>query len=151
MPMTALDAATDVFDRADQIIQLALTRPPGLLRDDLLRLALAQSVAGVDTYFHHAIRLVDLNRAGAALRRLDIPLGEMLSLSQTIVQDRGNAIRPTVRIRRAIQERLVTETFQRPEAINKAFGMLGKGGEARSQTRPIRPDFSKNPTHSDRP
>lgn len=144
MPLTPLDAAEDVMDRADSVITHAQTLPTGLLREDLFRLAHAYAVAGLDTYMHVAIGRIELNKIPAALGKLDVPFSDLIDLADSTVKNRGKKTRPKVKARHALQRRLFTETFQSPKKIEDGFLMLGHRNAFHKIQQHIQPQMSKN-------
>ncbi|MEV5854683.1 hypothetical protein [Streptomyces anulatus] len=128
MPVTALDAATDVLDRARQLLALDAAPTPIATREDIRRAALALGVAAVDTYMHWAIRKVAFaDPLPKELAKLEVPFGAMLDIANASVEARkqGIAHRPQVKARNVMNEKLLTMTFQSPAGIERGLQMLG--------------------------
>lgn len=124
MTVTPHQAAADVFDRAERLLILSRYGQDELIAGDVARSVLALSVAGLDTYFHWAIADVPLKSIPNSLRKLEIPFGELIDLSEAVVSNRG-AIRPKVRARNILERTIVSRTFQSPRGITEALAMLG--------------------------
>ncbi|MFI1718280.1 hypothetical protein [Streptomyces litmocidini] len=129
MPVTPLDAATDVMSRARGLLTLDVASTPQILREDLRRAALAFGVASLDTYMHWAIRTTALDGPlPKKLAELEVPFGDMLAIARDAVTARQDDVnhRPTVKARNALGKALVTQTFQSPRSIERGLQMLGK-------------------------
>ncbi|MFB7345011.1 HEPN domain-containing protein [Streptomyces hydrogenans] len=98
------------------------------VRSDLRRAALALGVAALDTYLHWAIRNVDLKKPlSRELSGIEIDFGTLVDMGRKSVKARkaGTLDRPMVRARNALNEQLLTMTFQSARQVEKALQMLG--------------------------
>ena len=86
------------MDRADALLAQAASTPDPLVADDTRRAAIALGVAALDTYLHWALADTPLKQMPTALRGLDVPFGDLVDLSEAMVQNRAK-IRPKVRAR----------------------------------------------------
>ncbi|GGV54899.1 hypothetical protein [Streptomyces spectabilis] len=128
MPVTALDAATDVLQRARNLLTLDTPGVDTGIRKDLRRAALAMGMAAVDTYMHWAIRKVSLaTPLPKELHKVDVPFGDLLTIADASVEARknGRKNRPQVRARYVLNEKLLAMTFQGPKNIERGLQMLG--------------------------
>ncbi|MGW4577196.1 hypothetical protein ACWELP_00745 [Rhodococcus aetherivorans] len=92
---------------------------------DMYRGALVQGVAALDSYVHdvvldYAVAIVLGTRAAGSVSRLGLHFGAVSDLVTA-----PSAVDREMRAREAINERLSTETFQKPDDIGKAFAMVG--------------------------
>lgn len=127
MPAKALDAASDVLNRADALLELEQVAQPDLVKDDLRRMALALGVAALDTYLHWAIRGVEIHKIPTALANLDVTFGELVEMGTKSVAARKHGIndRPATRARYVLNEKLLTMTFQSAKQVEAALAMVG--------------------------
>ena len=96
MPISPLQAATDVMDRTDALLNHASTTADRLVADDIRRSAIALGVASLDTYLHWALADTPLDQIPSALKGLEVPFGDLVELSEAMVQNRAK-IGPKVR------------------------------------------------------
>ncbi len=145
MPFTPYDAANHMLDRAEALLDLArtLTRkptrdalPPGLasaagrpVRDDLRRLALVMAVAALDTYMHRLVVSRAYLHEDLPLKLADVTVrfGDLIDQADAavIAHNEGRRSRPRVAAKRLLRERLLRETFQRPDRVTDALSMAG--------------------------
>ncbi|MBY3989559.1 hypothetical protein HQO84_25545 [Rhodococcus fascians] len=125
MPISPIQAATDVMDRADALLAHAANAGNPLVADDTRRSAIALGVAALDTYLHWALADVPLEQMPSALKRLDVPFGDLVDLSEAMVQNRAK-IRPKVRARGVLERAILTRTFQSSRGVEDAMLMIGK-------------------------
>lgn len=146
MTLSPLQAALDVLDRAQALLSATNEVSSPLVSEDMARFALAQGVAALDTYLHWAIADVPLKNLPAALKRLDVPFEELVSLSNAMVKDRDK-IRPGVRTRRVLERVILTRTFQSPKNVEEGMLLLGVRNSFQKISRefspPQRPDDLK--------
>jgi len=88
--------------------------------------------AAIDTYFHWLVRKADID-AGAlpkALRKLDVPFGELVDMAREGVKARqdGIANRPAIKARNVLYKRVLQDTYQTQRGIETAMSMCGKTG-----------------------
>ncbi|MFB8314728.1 HEPN domain-containing protein [Streptomyces sp. NPDC055961] len=98
------------------------------MRSDLRRMALALGVAALDTYLHWAIRNVDLAKPlSNGLAAIEIDFETLVDMGRKSVKARqdGTLDRPMVRARNALNDQLLTMTFQSARQVEKALQMLG--------------------------
>ncbi len=125
MPISPLQAATDVLDRADALLTSASAAPDPLVADDTRRSAIALGVAALDTFIHWALADVPLKQMPSALKALDVPFGDLVDLSEAMVKNRSK-IRPKVRARGVLERVIQRLTFQSSRGVEDAMLMLGK-------------------------
>lgn len=127
MPATPKQAAQDVLDRAQALLALDQPPTPLAVREDLRRQSLAMGVAAVDTYLHWAVRRSDLDTLSSKLTKVDVSFGELLEMGDASVEARrkGKNDRPRVRARNALNERILTMTFQSARQVEDALSMAG--------------------------
>lgn len=113
------------MDRADALLAQAPSMADPLTSDDTRRSAIALGVAALDTYLHWALADTALEKMPTALKGLDVPFGDLVDLSEAMVQDRAK-IRPKVRARRALERAILKLTFQSSRGVEDAMLMLGK-------------------------
>lgn len=143
MPVTPLQAAFDVLDRAESL----LTFDPGtdkasLLEYDIRRQAVAMGVAALDTWMHWSIRNVDLHDLSNSLGGLEVPFSALVAMGRHSVLARQQNIsdRPKVRARNTLDEKLLTMTFQNGRQWERGLALLGirgglkKAGQAMAPT-----------------
>ena len=129
MPVTPLQAATDVLDRADAL--LALDAPPTLedVRTDLRRLAWAMASASIDTFLHWRVARADLYapQLRQELRELTVPFGELVAMARAdvIARQENRVNRPVVKARNVLHERILRDTFQNKRGVERALSMCG--------------------------
>lgn len=128
VPITPLQAALDVLDRAESLLAL----DPGgervsLVHYDVRRQALGMAVAALDTWMHWSIRRVDLNKLSKRLYGLEVPFGKLVDMADhsTAARTSGVVDRPRVRARNALNEKLLTMTFQSARQWDYGFVLLG--------------------------
>ena len=86
MPIRPIQAANDVFARAERLASHATRVKDPLIADDMRRSALALGVAALDTYLHWAIADAPLGGTlPTALANLEVPFGDMVDLSEEVV------------------------------------------------------------------
>jgi hypothetical protein len=94
-------------------------------------MAVVMSVAALDSYLHAAVLRRIANVRGSqlpkALRRLDMPFGEIAELADYAVCVQANRTKwkPWVHVKRVLQERLLRETFQSSNQVAMALNMCG--------------------------
>jgi len=128
MPVTPLDAASDVLQRARNLLALDAPGTPETVREDLRRAALAFGLAALDTYMHWAIgKRTFSNPVPLALAKVEVPFGEMLRIANASVEARKDdkAIRPQVSVRHVLNKKLLGMTFQSPQNIENGLRMMG--------------------------
>jgi hypothetical protein len=87
MPVTPLQAAFDVLDRAESLLTLDPgTETATLIEYDLRRQALAMGVAALDTWMHWVIRRVELTALSSRLGRLEVPFSTLVEMGQKSVR-----------------------------------------------------------------
>lgn len=127
MPVTPLQAATDVLDRADAV--LALDEPPldPITREDLRRMALSMGLAAIDTQLHWMVRGVNLRTRAPALDAIQVPFQSLIEMGNASVRNRraGKVDRPEVRARNALNEAILRMTFQSAQQVEKAMTTVG--------------------------
>lgn len=142
MTIKPLQAAEDVFARADSLMKTAAAVKDALVVDDMRRSALAFGVAALDTYLHWAISDAPLSGSiPTAMKRLEVPFSEMLDLSEAVVQNREK-IRPMVRTRNTLERVILQHTFQSPKGVADAMLILGKRNAFVKIASEIRPHQS---------
>lgn len=142
MPVTALDAATDVLTRARDLLALDTPSVSEAVREDLRRTALALGVAALDTYMHWAIRKVSFARPlPKKLAKIPVTFGEMLHIANDSIEARkkGIANRPQVRARNVLNEKLLKMTFQSSTDVEGGLQMLGVKDPWRKLAASIQP------------
>lgn len=128
MPASALDAATDLLDRADAMLSLDTSGIGDGVRSDLRRMAWAVAVAAIDTYMHWVVRKADLSGPlPKQLSEIKVDFGDLVASANESLDARreGRNDRPNVRARNVLNERLLFITFQSPKAIEDGLRMLG--------------------------
>ncbi|MEJ6489390.1 hypothetical protein PQI23_06620 [Leucobacter sp. USCH14] len=124
MSISPMQAATDVMDRADALLAHAGAVSDPLIADDIRRSAIALGVAALDTYLHWALADAPLEQMPSALEGLDVPFGDLVELSEAMVQNRDR-IRPKVRARGVLERVILKLTFQSSRGVEDAMLMLG--------------------------
>lgn len=124
MTLSPLQAAQDVLDRAEALLDSADEVVAPLVSEDMCRFALAQGVAALDTYVHWAIADVPFKQMSTALARLEVPFGDMVALSDAVLENR-TGIRPGVRARRVLERVILTKTFQSSRGVEEGMLLLG--------------------------
>jgi hypothetical protein len=140
--MTALDAANDVLARARGLLALDAPNLADLVREDIRRASLALGVAALDTYMHWAIRSVSFaHPLPKELAKVPVKFGKMLAMADGSVAARKNGIanRPQVQARNALNEQLLTMTFQGSAQIEKGLKLLDKKDIWRNLAAAIQP------------
>jgi hypothetical protein len=85
------------------------------------------AVAAIDTYMHRVVLDHATWNPPNALAELGIPFSSLAVLAEQTVkaQQKQKKSRPWVHVKRVLQERLLTETFQSYAAVGKAMSMAG--------------------------
>ena len=146
MPVSPLQAALDVLDRADAILTLDPgTESVGLVQYDIRRQALAMGVAALDTWMHWSIRRVDLGALSKRLGSLEGPFAALVEMGQKSVEARvaGRKDKPGVRARNVLNERLLTMTFQNGRQWDIGFQMLGVSNGLAQCARALSPSQTR--------
>ncbi|WP_369929891.1 HEPN domain-containing protein [Xanthomonas sp. NCPPB 2632] len=133
MPFHPINASTACIRRSRRLLDLAEHDiPDSKVKNDLRRSALVMAVTAIDSHMHWLVyrRISDVRREGdlpKALAKLDLPFTEVASLADAIVQGRkiGKDTRPWVKVKNAMQKRLLKETFQSFEQVAGAFSWAG--------------------------
>lgn len=131
MVASALDAATDVFDRARGLLALDQAPHAAEVREDVRRAALTMSVSALDTYIHWRIRGTSLvSPLPRALANVKVTFRDLLEMGEkSLVARRDDrSDRPRTRARNIMNERLLTMTFQSYTSVATGFKMLGVTG-----------------------
>jgi len=122
-------------------------------REDLRRLALVMGLVAVDAYMHWAVLrgLSEVRRQGElpkALRQLQVPFDELVSLAEATVRARRRGIdsRPWVQLKNAAQKRLLRMTFQSSQEVGDAMAMVGvkDGWKTVASTMNLKPEEVKS-------
>lgn len=146
MPVTPLQAALDVLDRAEALLKLDRgTETVKLVEYDIRRQALAMGVAALDTWMHWAIRRVELDDLSSRLGALEIPFSALVEMGQRSVEARvaGRKDKPGVRARNVLNEKLLTMTFQSGRQWDIGFQMLGIGNGLTLTARALAPSLTR--------
>lgn len=128
MPVSPLQAAQDVLDRAEAMLKLdSGTESAALVEYDIRRQALAMGVAALDTWMHWSVRRVELGDLSKRLGALEVPFAALVEMGQKSVEARvaGRRDKPGVRARNVLNEKLLTMTFQNGRQWDMGFQMLG--------------------------
>lgn len=125
MPISPLQAAIDVYDRAEALLAAADAVTDPLVSDDMRRFASAQGVAALDTYLHWAVARAPLENMPVTLKKLEVSFDDLVTLSEAMVADRAKT-RPKVRVRHVLERVILTKTFQSKRAVEDAMQMLGR-------------------------
>lgn len=128
VPVTPLDASYDVLDRAEGLLKFdGGTETVPLLQYDVRRQALSMAVAALDTWMHWSIRRVDLRTLSNRLGALEVPFSTLVDMAEHSISSRNVGIqdRPRVRARNALNEQLLTMTFQNARQWEYGFNLLG--------------------------
>lgn len=134
VPFTPYDAGVDTLTRARELLAAAASADlPAQVADDLRRLALVMAVASIDAYMHRLIvsRAYEQEKLPGKLAGLGVSFSEALAQADESVAARrkGKDIRPRVRLKRVLRDRLLRETFQRSSDVADALAMAGKSGK----------------------
>lgn len=134
VPFTPHDASVDTLARARNLLDTAAGADlPAHVADDLRRLALVMAVAAIDAYMHRLIvsRAYEHEKLPGKLAGLGVSFSEALAQVDESVTARreGKNIRPRVRLKRVLRDRLLRETFQRSADVADALAMAGKSGK----------------------
>lgn len=127
MPLTALDAADDLLQRAEMLADRAGS--PSVsewsIESDILRASWMFVGASLDTYFHERVRraLLTMPMSKAAQGYL-VPLGPIEEMVGAFLENRATS-RPRVRLMAIVHEALLKGTFQGARNIERAFSLLG--------------------------
>ncbi len=129
MPVTPLQAATDVLDRADALLTLDAPPTPEAVRTDIRRLAWSMASASIDTSLHWRVHKVTL-KSGVLpkkLRNLEVTFDELVQMGRSDVQARREGItnRPIVKARNVLHERILRDTYQSSSGVESALQMCG--------------------------
>lgn len=128
MPVTSLEAASDVLQRARNLLVLDTPGTPETVREDLRRAALALGLASLDTYMHWAIgRRTFSDPIPPELAKVGVPFGEMLQIANAsvVARNEGKRNRPQISVRTVLNEKLLELTFQSPRRIETGMKMVG--------------------------
>lgn len=92
---------------------------------DMYRAALVQCIAALDSYVHdvvldYAVDIVKGTRGPGSSTRVGLHVSAVGSLTSA-----ANPVELELRARAAINERLSTETYQKPDDVSQAFAMVG--------------------------
>jgi hypothetical protein len=141
MPFRAHDAATDLVERARNLLDASRSTHPrrtaGLgraVRADMRRLSIVMAVAALDTYMHRLIleRAYEHANLPGALAKLEVRFDQLLASADDSAaaarKPRHNS-RPRVAVKKQLRDRLLRETFQTYDDVSKALGMAGQGGK----------------------
>lgn len=95
---------------------------------DMYRAALVQSVAALDAYVHDvvldfAVEILKGTRSSGSASRIGLHFGAVSDLVAA-----SGPVEFELRAREFVNQRLSTETFQKPEDIANAFAMVGVKG-----------------------
>ncbi len=127
MAVTPLQAALDVLDRAQALLALDPgTEGATLVQYDIRRQAVAMAVAALDTWMHWSIRRVDLRSLSVRLSGLEVPFGALVRMGDRSVAARKAGVedRPQTRARNALNEKILTMTFQTARQWEFGFDLL---------------------------
>lgn len=128
MVLTPAAAAYSVLDRADGLLELAssVTMSSGA-KDDLARMAWVMGVSAIDTYLHQRVSRTELQSISRSLSEMKVPFGDLVDLAEAAVKARqdGKHIRPMVRVRNTLRERILTDTYQSAKGVETAMSLLG--------------------------
>lgn len=138
MGLSPLQASTDVLDRADSLLTAATTAAAPLIADDMRRAAIALGVAALDTHLHWALADAPLWNMPQALKSLEVPFGDLVDLSEAVVQNRAK-IRPKVRARGVLERVILRQTFQSSKGVGDAMLMLGQRNAFQKISAEIQP------------
>jgi hypothetical protein len=123
------EAADNALTRARALLSYSQDDElPKGVAEDLVRTALVMGVAAIDTYLHAAVlRTVRAWRPTASLAKLEIRFNELCLLVERVAKDRREDAnsRPWVRVKDALQERLLKVTFQSSREVETALAMCG--------------------------
>lgn len=131
MPFTPYEAAVDTIDRAQALLDATdgFGLPDGVV-EDLRRLAVVMAIAALDTYMHRLVvtRVYEHEELPGGLAALTVGFGDLVAQAEASVKARqeGRDVRPKVQAKRVLRDRLLRETFQRPDDVSRALGMAGK-------------------------
>lgn len=143
MPISPLQAATDVLDRAEALLAAAIAVADPIVSDDMRRFATAQGVAALDTYLHWAIADAPLENMPAALKKLEVSFDDLVTLSEAVVANRAK-IKPKVRARHVLERVVLTKTFQSKRSVEDAMLMLGRRNAFEKIATKITPHQAKS-------
>lgn len=143
MPISPLQASTDVFDRAEALLAAADTITDSMVSDDMRRFASAQGVAALDTYLHWAVAKAPLDNMPSALKKLEVSFDDLVTLSEAMVANRAK-IKPKVRARHVLERVILTKTFQSKRAVEDAMQMLGRRNAFEKISTKIDPHQTKS-------
>jgi hypothetical protein len=132
MALTPLEAAESCIRRGRRFIELANQRlKDSKVKNDLRRMAIVMAAAAVDTLMHARI----LGSLGAmngsdpskALRRLEVPFGDLIDVADETVRARreGRRSRPRVQAKNILHARLSRESYQSSRRVEEGLGLLG--------------------------
>lgn len=133
MAFSPIIAAQDCIQRSRQYI--ALAGQNGLdarLAEDLCRSGLVLAVSALDAYMHWLIyeQISELRKSGdlpKSFGKLDITFTQFAEFADSVLVARknGKVSRPWVKVKNAMQERLLRETFQSYEQVGNALSLAG--------------------------
>ncbi len=91
------------------------------------------AVAALDTYMHRLIvdRAFSHNEMPRELAKLSIDFEHLLAeadKAKAAARSKPHSSRPRVAVKRQLRDRLLRETFQRYDSINRALKMAGRSG-----------------------
>lgn len=87
--MSPINAASDVLDRAGELLRLDVAATPSGVREDLRRQAWVMGVAAIDTYLHWSVHRVNLEKPlPKELSATAVPLSDLIDLAKTTVAAR---------------------------------------------------------------
>lgn len=129
MPVTPLQAAIDVLDRAEALLTLDAPPAPIQVREDIRRLAWAMGSASIDTFLHWRVARVDLKAGPLAkeLSSLEVNFGELVDMGRAdvLARQQNRVNRPLVKARNVLHQRLLRDTFQTKRGVERALAMCG--------------------------
>ncbi|WIB64035.1 hypothetical protein [Curtobacterium sp. MCBD17_040] len=128
MPVTPLEAATDVLDRAKALLALETSTTAEDVRTDIRRLARSMASASIDTFLHWRVARVDLYAPlPKELRKLDIPFGDLSAMARAdvLARQQNVANKPIVKARNVLRERIIRDTYQSSRGVETALKMCG--------------------------
>ena len=126
-------AGRTCIEKARRLLDLAAHPPPvAETQEDLCRHALVSGITAIDSYMHWLVftRLSDVRwreTLPKRLQNLDIPFSDLASLADSALgaQQDGRRIRPWVQVKNALQNRILSMTFQSYSQVAGAFSLAG--------------------------
>lgn len=146
MPVTPLQAALDVLDRAEALLVLdAGSFGDSVLDHDVRRQAVVMAVASLDTWMHWKIRGVELKALTRKTKDLSVPFVALVEMGQRSLDARRDSVedRPMVRARNVLNEQILRMTFQSARQWADGFALIGVGSGLASAGRAMSPPESK--------